>query len=224
MRSFLVLALISTVALTGVAIARPLMSRSEAVKLARSSVLRVGDLPGYASEPSSPSPGEDIWGGRRYARCANRNAYGRALADVMSPSFQREGPTQLDAVGSEVEVMPKAAFAAKDLAIAKSRLGQRCLKRELLRLKPRGVELDSFTFKRLAGFNNGVAYRIKMIVTGDRGEIPIYADIFAFAERDVEGAVFFISAPSAPKRSDEDHALNIVQTRVDKQVYKNDIF
>jgi hypothetical protein len=224
-RTFWVLALVSMLAVTSVAVARPLMSRSEAAKVARSSGLRAGDLPGFESSPSSPTPGEDIWGGRRYARCANRKAYGKALADVTSPTFDRASTTQFDAVGSEVEVMPNESLAASDLAIAKSKLGRRCLEREMQRLKPQGVELDRFTMTRLGGFNNGVAYRIKMLVAADDGEIvPIYADVFAWAERQVEGAVFFVSGPAAPTRSDENRVLGIVQTRVDRQVYKDEIF
>jgi hypothetical protein len=174
--------------------------------------------------PSTNSRAEDIWGGGRYAQCAKRKAYGRELADVVSPSFEHDSPDRFDTVGSEVEVMPNSNLAAKDIAIAKSKLGQRCLKREMLRFKPDNVNLDNFDAKRLSGFNNGVAYRIKMTVTAQGVQVPIYIDLFAFAEREVEGAVYFISGPTPPNRSDENKLVNTVLTRVDKQVYKNDIF
>jgi hypothetical protein len=206
------------------AVARPLMTRSDAARIAQSSNLTAADMPGYTVTPATQSRGEDIWGGSRYARCAKRKAYGRDLADVVSPTFERESPGRYDAVGSEVEVMPNSQLAAKDIAIAKSKLGQRCLKREMLRFKPPNLNLDNFSAKRLSGFNNGVAYRIKLTVTDQGMQVPIYIDIFAFAEREAEGAVFFIAGPTPPNRSDENHLVNTVLTRVDKQVYKNDIF
>jgi hypothetical protein len=225
MRALGLLALVS-VSLTAAAaaLARPLMGRSEAAKIARSSNLKASDLPGWDMTPSTNSRAEDIWGGGRYARCAKRKAYGRELADVISPSFQRESPDRFDTVGSEVEVMPNAQLAARDLAIAKSSRGQRCLKREMLRFKPENVEVDNFDASRLSGFNNGVAYRIKMSVTVDGQQVPIFVDFFAFAEREAEGAVFFIGGPTPPNRSDENHLVNTVLTRVDKQVYRDEIF
>jgi hypothetical protein len=213
-----------TLAVTAVAVARPSMSRSQAAKIARSSNLKASDLPGWDMTRSSNSAAEDIWGGGRYARCAKRKAYGRELADIVSPGFQRETPDQYDAVGSEVEVMPTAQLAAKDIAIAKSSLGQRCIKREMLRFKPSNVELANFNASRISGFNNGVAYRVKMMVTVEGTQVPIYVDQFAFAEREAEGAVFFISGPNPPNRSDENHLVNTVLTRVDKQVFKDEIF
>ena len=214
----------AALAAVGGAAAAPLISRSQATQIARSSNLRATDVPGYEQAPSSNPASEDIWGGRRYARCAKRKAYGRELADVMSPSFERSAPGQFDALGSEVEVMPKESLAAADISIAKSGLGQRCMKREMLRLKPADVELQNFTVNRLSGFNSGVAYRIKMAVTSQGVTFPIYADVFAFAEREVEGSAFFISGPNPPNRADENHLVNQVLTRVDKQVFKNEIF
>lgn len=206
------------------ALARPLMTRSQAAKLARSSNLRAGDVPGYDMSRATQEPGTDLWGGRRYAQCTNRKDFGKELADVLSPSFEHDSPGQFDALGSEVMVEPNASYASKDLSIAKSSLGQRCLKREMTRLKPQGVNLDSFGGSRLSGFNNGVAYRIKMVVTTSDGtKVPIYADVIAFAERQVEGSVFFISGPNPPSRATENHLVDTVQTRIDKQVYKNDI-
>jgi hypothetical protein len=219
----LVALLAAVLATCGVAAAHPLMSRSAAGQLARSSNLKASDAPGFDATPSAQAPGYDLWGGSRYARCANRKGYGKDLADVLSPSFERDAPGQFDAFGSEVMVMSKESFAQQDLAIAKSKLGQRCIKREMTRLKPQGVALDNFNVNRLGGFNNGVAYRIKMIVTTQGVQVPIYADLFVFAERQVEGSVFFISGPNPPTRSDENHYVNLVQTRVDKQVYKNDV-
>jgi hypothetical protein len=225
MRVALIVAVLSTVlAAVGGAVAAPLITRSQATQIARSSNLRTSDVPGYQQAPNSNPAGEDIWGGRRYARCANRKAYGKPLADVLSPSFERTVPGQSDALGSEVEVMPKESLAASDIAIAKSALGQRCMKREMLRLRPNGVALQNFTTNRLSGFNSGVAYRIKMAITSQGISFPIYADLFVFAEREVEGAAFFISGPKPPKRADENHLVNQVLTRVDKQVYKNEIF
>jgi hypothetical protein len=220
------LAALLSISLTaaGVAVARPLMSRSEAGRIARSSNLKAGDLPGYNATPATQARGEDIWGGSSYARCTKRKAYGKELADVTSPSFERETPDRFDAVGSEVEVMPNSRLAAKDIAIAKSALGQRCLKREMLRFKPENVELANFDASRLSGFNNGVAYRIKMTVDVDGTQVSIYADLFAFAEREAEGAVFFIGGPTPPNRGEENHLVNTVLTRVDRQVYKNEIF
>ena len=213
-----------TLAVAAIAVASPAMTRSQAAKIARSSNLKAGDLPGWDMAPSTNSAAEDIWGGGRYARCAKRKAYGRELADVLSPSFQRESPDRFDAVGSEVEVMPNARLAARDLAIAKSSLGQRCLKREILRFKPKNVQVDNFDASRLSGFNNGVAYRIKMSVTVDGQSVPMFIDFFAFAEREAEGAVFFIGGPTPPNRSDENHVVNTVLTRIDKQVFKDEIF
>src|SRR2546430_362503 len=198
MRVAFILATVSAVlAAVGGAAAAPLISRSQAMQIARSSNLRATDAPGYQQSATSNSAGEDIWGGRRYARCADRKAYGRDLADVMSPSFERTVPGQFDALGSEVEVMPKESMAASDIAIAKSKLGQRCIKREMLRPKPADVALQNVTVNRLSGFNNGIATRIKMMVTSQGITFPIYADLFVFAERAVEGAVFFISGPKA---------------------------
>ena len=225
MRRVVVGAGVACLALAGSAFAVPAMTRSRAAQIARSSNLKASDLSSdFSATPSSSSPGEDIWGGRRYARCANRKAYGKALADVLSASFERSAPGQFDAVGSEVEVMPNESLAQADIAIAKSKLGQRCGKREMTRLKPPGVTLNGFAVSRLGGFNNGVAYRIKMTVTSNNQTFPIYADLFAFAERQVEGALYFISGPNAPNRGFENNLVNTVLTRVDNQVYKNEIF
>jgi hypothetical protein len=218
------LAALLVIALATAAVAHPLMSRSQAAKIARSSNLKASDLPGWDMARSTNSAAEDIWGGGRYARCAKRKAYGRELADVVSPSFQRESPDRFDTVGSEVEVMPNAQLAARDLAIAKSSLGQRCLKREILRFKPKNVQVDNFDASKLSGFNDGVAYRIKMTVTVDGQAVPIFIDFFGFAEREAEGAVFFISGPTPMNRSDENHLVNTVLTRVDKQVFQDEIF
>jgi hypothetical protein len=221
MRVVAVLALV--LAVNGVALAQPLMSRSAAGQLARSANVKASDAPGFDATPSSQAPGDDLWGGQRYARCTNRKGYGKELADVLSPSFERDVPGQFDVFGSEVMVMPKESFAQQDLAIAKSKLGQRCIKREMTRLKPEGVTLDNFNVNRLSGFNNGVAYRIKMVVTAQGVQVPVYADLIIFAERQVEGGVFFVSGPNPPARGNETHYVNLVQTRIDKQVYKNDI-
>src|SRR3954451_24255585 len=192
MRPVLVVALISVVAIgAGAAVARPAMTRSQAAKIARTSNLKASDRAGYDASPSSPSPGEDIWGGRRYARCANRKAYGKDIADRMSPTFEHTTSDQFNLVASEVEVMPRQALAAKDIRIAKSSLGRKCLRRELVRLKQSNSELQSFNVSRLGGFNNGVAYRMKMVVKSQGIEFPYYIDLFAFAEREVEGAVVF---------------------------------
>jgi hypothetical protein len=225
MRALGLVALVSiSLTAAAVAVARPLMSRSEAAKIARSSNLKASDVADYNVTPTTNSRGEDIWGGSRYARCAKRKAYGKELADVNSPLFQRDQADRSDAVGSEVEVMPNSQLAAKDIAIAKSKLGQRCLEREMVRFKPDNVALDNFNVNRLSGFNNGVAYRIKMTVTVEGAQVPIYVDMFAFAEREAEGAVYFISGPTPPNRSDENHLVNTVLTRVDKQVFKDEIF
>src|SRR3954453_4969860 len=82
------------------AVARPLMTRSHAAQIARSSNLKAGDLPGYDLTPAPPASGKNIWGGSRYAHCAKRKAYGKDLADVISPSFGRDTPGRFDAVGS----------------------------------------------------------------------------------------------------------------------------
>src|SRR3954454_17864329 len=124
MRLLSLVTLVVCLAVDAVAGARPLISRSEAGRIARSSQLKASDAPAdYKSSASSNGPGEDIWGGRRYARCASRKAYGKDIADVLSPSFERGANGQFDAVGSEVEVMPKESLAANDIAIAKSTLG-----------------------------------------------------------------------------------------------------
>jgi hypothetical protein len=205
--------------------ARPLMTKSEAVRIAKAVNLTVDDVPSDY-KPSGPTNtrGTDLWGGKRFSRCSGRKALGRALADVESGAFERQSQGSYDAIGSEVEVMPTVALARKDIAIAKSARGRRCLLAELRASQPSDVKLISAKLTPLSpGIPGGVAMRLSLVVESQGIRFPFYTDVFVTRQRNVEAAVFFIGAPDLPKRSDEDKYIGIVQTRLDAQLNPNTI-
>jgi hypothetical protein len=206
------------------AAARPLMTRSEAVKLARAVNLTADDVPGFRASAPSQTAGVDLWGGRRYARCSGRKALGRALADVQA-NFERKTADGYEAIGSEVEVMPNAALVRKDIAIAKSARGRRCLLAELRATTPSDVKLVSAKLTPLKpGIKAGVALRLTLVLESQGVRFPFYTDVLVIGKENVETAVVFISTPNSGSRTDEDHYLNIVETRLDGQLYKDTIF
>jgi hypothetical protein len=207
------------------AAARPAMTKSEAVRIAKAVNLTADDVPsGYTQSGPTNTRGTDLWGGKLYARCSGRKALGRALADVESGAFERQSQGSYDAIGSEVELMPTVALARKDIAIAKSARGRRCLIAELRAGQPSDVKLISAKLTPLSpGIPGGVAMRLSLVGESQGIRFPFYTDVFAMRQRNVEAAVFFISAPDLPQRSDEDKYIDIVQTRLDAQLNPNTI-
>jgi hypothetical protein len=168
------------------AAARPLMTGSEAVKVARAVNLTADDVPGFTVSAPSQTPGGDLWGGRRYARCTGRKALGRALADIQA-TFERKTADGYEAVGSEVEVMPNAALVNKDIAIGKSPRGRRCLLAELRATKPADVKLVSAKLTPLKpGLKSGVALRLTLVLESRGVRFPFYTDVLVIGKQNVE--------------------------------------
>jgi hypothetical protein len=201
------------------------MSKSEAVRIAKAVNLTTDDVPAdFTPSPSSHARGEDLWGGKRYARCSGRKGLGLALADVSGPSFERTSDDGYEAIGSEVEVMPTAALAKNDIAIAKTARGRRCLIAELRATQPKDVKLVSANIAPLSpGIKDGVAMRLTLVIDSQGVRFPFYTDVFIMRRRSAEAGVFFIGAPNVPLRSDEDKYLGIVRTRLNLQMNPNAI-
>src|SRR4051794_14868546 len=202
------------------AAARPLMTKSEARSLAKAVNLTAADVPaGYKSSGPSNSRGTDLWGGKRFARCSGRKALGRALADVDTGAFEHVTTGDYDAIGSEVEVMPNAALAKKDIAIVKSKRGRTCLLAELTATQPPGVKYVSAKVTQLSpGIPGGLAMRFTLVAESQGVRFPFYTDVFVIRQRNVEAAAIFLSSPGTHDRADEDKYVNIVQTRLNAQL------
>ena len=212
-------AAVTLLAVTPVA-ARPLMTKSDAVQLAKAVNLTAADVPsGYENSGPSNGRGQDLWGGKRYARCSGRKGLGRALADVQSGAFEHITDGAYDAIGSEVEVMPNAALAKQDIAIAKSKRGRKCLIAELNATQPPGVGFVSAKITMLSpGIPGGLAMRIKLVAESQGVRFPFWTDLFVIRQRNVEAATIVLSSPGTHDRADEDRYVNIVQTRLGAQL------
>jgi hypothetical protein len=205
--------------------ARPLMTKSDAVSLAKAVNLTADDVPaGFVPSGSSNPRGQDLWGGKRFARCSGRTGYGRALADVDTGAFEHITDSAYDAIGSEVEVMPNAALAKKDIAVVNSKRGRKCLLAELRATQPAGVGFVGARTKLLSpGIPGGIAMRITLIAETQGVRFPFYTDLFVIRQRNVEAAVIFLSSPNTQARADEDKYVNIVQTRLNAALNPNTI-
>lgn len=205
--------------------ARPLMTKADAVGLAKAVNLTADDVPaGYVPSGPANARGQDLWGGKRFARCSGRKGYGRALADIDTGAFEHITNTSYDAIGSEVEVMPNAALAKNDVAVALSKRGRKCLLAELRATQPAGVGFVSAKATPLSpGIRGGIAMRITLIAEAQGVRFPFYTDLFVIRQRNVEAAVIFLSSPNTQVRADEDKYVNIVQTRLNAALNPNTI-
>lgn len=218
------LAVIGSMFAAGTTAAEPTMTKSEAKTLARAVTLKAEDLPGYEASAPTRTRGEDLWGGKRFARCSGRKALGRALADVQTSNFERVEDNRYEMIGSEVEVMPNAALVKRDIAIAKSARGRRCLVAELRAGKPADAKVLGLKVTLLRpGIKAGVALRVKFVIDSDGTRVPFYTDVLVIGRRNVEAAVFFLTSPGAMQRSTENKYLNIVETRLETALNPNAI-
>ena len=201
------------------ALASPSMTRSRARQLARAVNLTRSDMAGYDHLSGSNAPNEDIWGSKVYARCAGRKAYGKDLADISSDAFERTSSDgDVSDFQSETEVLPNATLARRDIAIARSARGLRCLLKQVRAVAPPSV-LKGVTITRMQPpVPHGVGLHVVMQVAGGSGTQTLYSDVLVIQQRQVESALLALSRPNPPARADEDRLLGILSTRLDSQL------
>jgi hypothetical protein len=211
----------------GAADAGPAMTKSKARKIARAVSLTADDVPGYVADTNESTPGEDLWGGKVYARCAGRKGLGKALVDVTT-SFRRKGDEDfLDVVGSEIEVMPKARYVKQDLAIARTAHGRACLLKEIKHAADFSPDLKLISARvtRLTPpVSHGVGLHVALTVQPSGGDqIEFFADLLVIGDKNVEAAIIGDLSQQSPSRGDLDRLLNIVRTRLRAQLHPDDV-
>jgi hypothetical protein len=191
------------------------MTSSDAKRIARAASVTAADVPGYKGSPSSRTRGEDLWGGKTYARCTGRRGLGKGLADVTA-AFSRSDSDELDIVGSEIEVMPNASYAKQDVALVSSAKGRRCLLKELKVSPASGLKVVHASITKLSPpVPNGAGLHIVFTVVSGGDRLTFYTDFLVIRNRNVEAAVIGSGSAGSHPRVDLDRLLNIVDTRLD---------
>jgi hypothetical protein len=207
---------------SGSPIAGTSITKARAVAYAQAVNLGAADVPGSSIIKAEGEGKAPTVTGVEFERCAGGVSPERRIVDIHSSSFRVANTSKRGRVKSAVEVMPTAALAARNNAVARSARGRACLARALpeqstgpLRYGP--VSVTSLP-NLLPGADGSFSLRLTTTVIGRNlrgGEIRtrVYIDEFGFLSGPAEISLtaFGISRP-VPSAT-EQHLLPLLFSR-----------
>lgn len=183
------------------------VTRSGAHAVAVAINLRQGDLPKLSAQ-SNPITAEQRRFSAQLTACLGGVPDKLAYADAQSPTFTSSGSASLT-ISSNTEILPSAAFVAKDLATVRSPKGIPCLERQLgAQLKASLATGDTLTIHGVplppivSGSDGTFALRFNVVVGLKQGSstvpVRVYYDTIGFAYRQAEVGFDVLSTATAP--------------------------
>jgi hypothetical protein len=207
---------------SGSPIAGTSITKARAVAYAQAVNLGAADLPGSSIIKAEGEGRAPTVAGVEFERCAGGVSPERRIVDIHSPGFRVASASKGGRVRSAVEVMPTAALAARNNAVARSARSRACFARALpeqstgpLRHGP--VSISSLPTP-LPGADGSYGLRLTTTVIGRNlrgGEIRtrVYMDVFGFVSGPAEINLTAIGVSRPVPSATEQHLLPLLFSR-----------
>jgi hypothetical protein len=198
-------------------------TKAEATAYAKAVNLRTGDIPGFKTGSVSKTTAADKRTGAAVARCAGGVDPNRAIVDSDSPDFTSSSGVVQQDISSEVEVLPSAALADKDLAAVKSSRGRACLKatvqKQFSAMKISGVKFGHVSLQSTKlpaeGASGSFALRFTVAATIRGQKIPYYSDFLGFTFRQSEVTLSALGFAEPVSGADEQGLFSVLLRRAE---------
>jgi hypothetical protein len=207
---------------SGSLIAGTSITKARAVAYAQAVNLGAADLPGSSIIKAEGERKAPTTAGVEFERCAGGVNPERRIVDIHSPSFSVASAGEGGRVRSAVEVMPTAALAARNNAVARSARGRACLARSLPeqstgQLRHGPVSISSLP-NLLPGAAGSFGLRLTTTVTGRNlrgGQIRtrVYMDVFGFVSGPAQISLTALGVSRPVPSATEQHLLPLLFSR-----------
>lgn len=203
-------------------------TKAQAIAFAHAVNLRLPDVPGFkvASEHEHETAAEKRLE-HEMLRCVGVGALGsgHGLAEVSSPSFERETNAFDESVQSEVSVVRTSQQAARELAIIRSDHARMCVSHYFDLLlesqKYHGAIFSPVSIAHgtppAAGTTGGFGWRITTSITYHKVTIPLSMDILGFVYGPAEVSLFTSGVPRPLPTGTEEHLFSLLLSRAKAQ-------
>lgn len=207
---------------SGSPIAGTSITKARAVAYAQAVNLGAADVPRSSIIKAEGEGKAPTVAGVEFERCAGGMSPERRIVDMHSSSFRVASASKGGRVRSAVEVMPTAALAARNNAVARSARGRACLARALPeqstgRLRYGPVSVSSLP-NLLPGADGSFGLRLTTTVIGRNlrgGEIRtrVYIDVFGFVSGPAEISLTAFGVSRPVSSATEQHLLPLLFSR-----------
>lgn len=199
-------------------------TKAQALAFARAVNLRRADVPGFkvVSEHEHETAAEKRLE-HAMLRCVGVGALGsgHGLAEVSSPSFERETNAMDESVQSEVSVAWTSQQATKELAVIRSNHARTCVSHYsdllLKSQKYHGATFSPVSIAQgtppAAGATGSFGWRITTSITYHKVTIPLSMDILGFVYGPAEVSLFTSSVPQPFPAATEEQLFSLLLSR-----------
>jgi hypothetical protein len=185
--------------------------------------LHAGDVPGFKTGKVAKTTAADRRMGAAIAKCAGGVDPNRAVVDADSPDFTSSSGIVQQDISSDVEILPSAALAAKDIASVKTSHGKACIERGFEQ-GFKAMKLPGVTFGRESvasmplqanGADASFALRFTIIATIKGVKIPYYSDFLGFTLGPAEVTLSALGFATPVSNTDELELFSLLLRRAE---------